>query len=433
MKQFLKSLIKKQKKKKIKRGMSHKQYVKIKRKFYDYWTLILFLISYVCSTILVVILTKEKFKFIMFTKQERQILLKNLSIVLSSLFFTVYSLRFYAHFFTKIIYLSLFLSCICLNIYILNLNLLILSILFWILCFCIYVLQNSFLRYLEVVKKIINIIAYRKICFLTGSILITGLIYLQIFLFLSIYSNIFHYKFIIYVWIIFNLLWSIFNTFYMLKVLATLVVAYHFINIEDKKSTIINDVIHGFYYTLGSCSFGGLVISIIYTLKYLLKLMPIKKERKKQKISKIINFIFFYILNRLQNIVQNLNSYTIPYLAIHGEGYLKSLHITYNLHKRDIFLDFKMKLLNFILSGLTFLVLIICIVSNIFNKKTFDMITLKSIIIFLMPMILFIIFVTIISSSFLALIYIYDDIAELIKDSDQELYSILRYIKLENY
>ena len=392
MKQFLKSLIKKQKKKKIKRGMSHKQYVKIKRKFYDYWTLILFLISYVCSTILVVILTKEKFKFIMFTKQERQILLKNLSIVLSSLFFTVYSLRFYAHFFTKIIYLSLFLSCICLNIYILNLNLLILSILFWILCFCIYVLQNSFLRYLEVVKKIINIIAYRKICFLTGSILI----------------NIFHYKFIIYVWIIFNLLWSIFNTFYMLKVLATLVVAYHFINIEDKKSTIINDVIHGFYYTLGSCSFGGLVISIIYLLKYLLKLMPIKKERKKQKISKIINFIFFYILNRLQNIVQNLNSYTI-------------------------FLDFKMKLLNFILSGLTFLVLIICIVSNIFNKKTFDMITLKSIIIFLMPMILFIIFVTIISSSFLALIYIYDDRAELIKDSDQELYSILRYIKLENY
>lgn len=413
--------------------MTHKQYINMKRVFYDSWALLLYLVSCVSCSFLVFYLTKENCKFFNFTDQEKRLFLQNLSVVISSLIFTVYSLRFYTYFFTKISFVFSIFVCLCLNIYCLNLSILLFSSIICIACICLFSLQKSLNRYLEIIKKIVKIILWRKLCFFIGSFFITMLICFQIFLFIHIHSKKFQYKQTFYVWIIFNFFWSVFNTFYMLKVLTTLIVAYHFINIEDKSAIIINDVVRGLYYASGSCSFGGLIVSLLHTIKYFVRLIPIKKSKKTQKISNLINLAIFYIFNYLQNVVQTSNAYTIPYLAIHGGGFIKSSQITYNLRNRDIFLNLRMKLLNLILTGLTLFVFVICILSTYNTLTSFELMSLKSKIVCMMPMILIIIFAIIISSSFLALMYLYDDRADLIKDNDIELYENLRHIKLESY
>ena len=258
---------------------------------------------------------------------------------------------------------------------------------------------------------------------LIGIIMCLSLIILQIFLMtqLRIELSLHHEKMqdnIFTFFYVLNLFWTLSNAIYFFKVYITSVVSYNLV--EFGEHSRMSSVIKNSMYALGSICFAGLVVAVVSTLRFFVDQERDRRSNNRDRngLVSIILCLMAVLLSVLEDIIEFINALTLPYIAVHGEGYIESVKKSYDISlRRNPIAAIGMAALNISLFITQVSVTSICLGFSITLAKSYfnDMIILKSIIYSAcIPLICFSTIMMIFSSAFLGIIYIKTENEDLI-------------------
>ncbi|KAH9412129.1 hypothetical protein HK407_01g00200 [Ordospora pajunii] len=124
---------------------------------------------------------------------------------------------------------------------------------------------------------------------------------------------------------ILNNTWTFFNIMYLVQTIVSGLVIGHLVDGEGSFAEASRNGLMA----LGSISFAGLVISIITTAKMIVQR---NMDRNRESGSgNILNAIVLVILSSLETLINTANELAFPYLALHGTNYRDSMSGAFNL------------------------------------------------------------------------------------------------------
>jgi hypothetical protein len=410
------------------------QYIKQCRKFHDAWAFVLYAMLYVGCTTYTVLNIKETGPVSSLDSTGVNHGIFCLAIVSVFILLNFGGLYLFPEFFLKFT-ISLF-PVIIITLAVMALS--IWSFLFAILTlipwgFFVYSYWSKLKIVGAVLKSTIGILIRNIFTVLFGIVLCSSLQIIQLLLILQIDFDEVQKNLLLHILIVLNMYWSMANFIYFYKVYSTNIIAFHFINIQDTAGSVFSGAIKNTFYALGSISFAGFIVAIVNTLRYF-----INRERRSRRDSRESNLLADimlclteFLLSILQEIIEFANELTLPYLAIHGEGYVQSMRNAYEMLTRNSVPLGGSVALNYSLVISSLSVSTICTGSAYYTSKPIggslevDRI-IKIVIITLIPLIFYFTTMMIISSSFLGLVYFAAECPDVVKEADSELEINLR-------
>ncbi|TBU17374.1 hypothetical protein CWI40_010250 [Ordospora colligata] len=124
---------------------------------------------------------------------------------------------------------------------------------------------------------------------------------------------------------ILNNIWTLFNIMYLMQTIISGIVVGHLLDGEGS----FTEASRNGLMALGSISFAGLVISIIKTARILVQ--NNMDRNRETGAGNILNAIALVILSSLESLINTANELAFPYLALHGTNYRDSMSGAFNL------------------------------------------------------------------------------------------------------
>ncbi|WUR04250.1 plasma membrane transporter PNS1-like [Vairimorpha necatrix] len=318
---------------------ANSQYIRKSRKFHDAWAFVLYAISVIgFSTFSILNMNKTN---VVFTEiLDLQAGLYSSGVVFGFLFFTFTCLRFFPEVFLKLILLCYPIGALLLVVAILKINnwvpslyLILPVILFLLWAYVIYRYWKWLRPAAKITKVAVKIILKNLFTALFGLVLVFSVIVFQMFLIINMDIKNNEYlssNTVLYFFFILNLFWTFSNAVYFFKVYITSVAAHH---IFDEANSSLSKALKVTLFSLGSICLGGLVISIVSTIRFIIneKRDRNREERRNNLLVDILLCIAAVIFSLLEDILEFANTLTFPYIAIHGDSYSKSMHSAFEL------------------------------------------------------------------------------------------------------
>lgn len=405
-----------------------------KRKFHDAWAFILYLIVTIGCTYFTIINIKEKKININFTFEEYKLFISSFIIVCVFLFLNFFCLRFLPEFylkFTIILYpLILLFKLFLTNLTSSSIIASTLAILFWAFFIIKYWKTLSLIS--SIIKSAVSILISRLFSVTISVIICFVFLCLQFILFGMSFLLKIDNKSLILTLLFFNFYWSVTNIIYFYKVYITSLIAFHLIESEDSNFTIFYKSLKNSFCAFGSISFAGLLIAIIETLRFIVndERDENDRERKSNAFKRILLCITSILLSIMQNFIKMANEITLPYIAIHGTGYVKSMKNSFELlQKGDIKPFTGTIVINFMLFFMFMITSVCCVIVSILLMDKISEKILNVLIISAIPLLFYFIWTIVFSASYLSIIYLFADRPLLFKEIDKKLYDNLQCLR----
>ena len=400
-------------------------YISKSRKFHDSWAFILYAITFLGFSTYAIVKEKNFLLNLSFTKPIIENGLFCSIVVLVAITINFVGFRFIPVLFLKATVCTFPLVLMATTLFFELSTMSLFYSLFAIFLWAAFVYKNW--CYLGVVGKTmcigVKIMLENFFTALIGIIMCLSLIILQIFLMtqlrieLSLHQakmqdNIFSFFYVL------SLFWTFINALYFFKVYVTSVVSYNLV--EFGEHSRMSSVIKNTMYALGSICFAGLVVAAVSTLRFFVNQEKRRRSRNKEEgdMIAIILCIMALLLSLLEDIIKFINTLTLPYIAIHGGGYVKSVKKSYDISMRqNPIAAIGMTALNISLFITQVSVTSICLGPSILLAKIHlnDLIILKSILVSVsIPLVCFSTVMMVFSSAFLGIIYIKTESEDLI-------------------
>ena len=401
------------------------KYISKSRKFHDSWAFILYAISFLGFSTYAIVKEKSFSLDLSFAEPVIKNALFCSIVVLAAITINFLGFRFIPVLFLKATAFTfpfvLIATLFFFKFHAMSLFYSLFAIFFW----AVFVYRNWV--YFDAVAKTmcvgVKIILSNFFTTLIGIIMCLSLIILQIFLMtqLRIELSLHHEKMqdnIFTFFYVLNLFWTLSNAIYFFKVYITSVVSYNLV--EFGEHSRMSSVIKNSMYALGSICFAGLVVAVVSTLRFFVDQERDRRSNNRDRngLVSIILCLMAVLLSVLEDIIEFINALTLPYIAVHGEGYIESVKKSYDISlRRNPIAAIGMAALNISLFITQVSVTSICLGFSITLAKSYfnDMIILKSIIYSAcIPLICFSTIMMIFSSAFLGIIYIKTENEDLI-------------------
>ncbi|KAF5139869.1 hypothetical protein G9O61_00g020390 [Vairimorpha ceranae] len=401
------------------------KYISKSRKFHDSWAFILYAISFLGFSTYAIVKEKSFSLDLSFAEPVIKNALFCSIVVLAAITINFLGFRFIPVLFLKATAFTfpfvLIATLFFFKFHAMSLFYSLFAIFFW----AVFVYRNWV--YFDAVAKTmcvgVKIILSNFFTTLIGIIMCLSLIILQIFLMtqLRIELSLHHEKMqdnIFTFFYVLNLFWTLSNAIYFFKVYITSVVSYNLV--EFGEHSRMSSVIKNSMYALGSICFAGLVVAVVSTLRFFVDQERDRRSNNRDRngLVSIILCLMAVLLSVLEDIIEFINALTLPYIAVHGEGYIESVKKSYDISlRRNPIAAIGMAALNISLFITQVSVTSICLGFSITLAKSYfnDMIILKSIIYSAcIPLICFSTIMMVFSSAFLGIIYIKTENEDLI-------------------
>ena len=400
-------------------------YISKSRKFHDSWALILYAISFLGFSTYAIVKEKSFSLDLSFAEPVIKNTLFCSIVVLVAITLNFVGFRFVPVFFLKATVCTFPLVLIATLFFFEFHAISLFYSLFAIFLWAVFVYRNWV--YFGVMAKTmcvgVKIMLSNFFTTLLGNIMCLSLIILQIFLMtqlrtkLSLHhskmqENLFTFFYIL------NLFWTLSNAIYFFKVYITSVVSYNLVEFGEHSK--MSPVIKNTMYALGSICFAGLMVAVVSTLRFFVDQEKDRRSnnRDRNNLNGFFKNFLTVLLSALEDIIEFINALTLPYIAVHGEGYIESVKKSYDISLRqNSFAATGIAALNVSLFITQVSVTSICLGFSIALAKSYfnDMIIFKSIIYSAcIPLICFSTIMMIFSSAFLGIIYIKTENEDLI-------------------
>ncbi|KAF9763052.1 Protein PNS1 [Nosema granulosis] len=239
--------------------------------------------------------------------------------------------------------------------------------------------------------------------------------------------------------LVLNFYWTLANFTYFFKVYVSSIIAYHFIEYGGERIDVFSGAFSNTLYALGSISYAGLVLAAVQTLKYIV-ISERNRNREEERRSILVDIILclcLCIISLLEDVIKFANEFSMPYIAIHGCGYVQSVKESYRLitNRNSVamcgvtMLNCALFLFSLLMMGITFVLTYFFSLQDVkldFSDKLFLNSCINTLIavcvVYYTTMSLFV-------SSYLALIYLHTERPQLISNVDEEIAEICRKAK----
>jgi hypothetical protein len=139
----------------------------------------------------------------------------------------------------------------------------------------------------------------------------------------------------LHILLVLSIFWSLMNVYYFFVVFVSGMVIAHFIEADsNERVSVLRTATANALYSLGSVCFGGLVVAVVQTLRYVVENQrrPDRGERREANLLGVIMLcIAACLLALLEDIIRFANDLAFPYLALHGTGYKDSVRQSFEL------------------------------------------------------------------------------------------------------
>lgn len=403
-------------------------YIRKSRKFHDAWAFILYMMLYVGTTTYTVLSPKNDQITIDFSDNLNH-LITCFGIVVLFILMNFGGLRLFPEFFLKFTICMFPVITIILSIVFFNIVSFIIAIISVVLWGIFVYSYWSILKYVgKVLSYTVGILIQNISAVFLGILLCSFLQIFQFCLTRTVDFENLQKNLLLYILLILNLYWSITNFIYFFKVYATSIVAHHFINLQNSSISVFGDSIANTFYALGSISFAGFIVAIVSTLRYFVnnERRSRRDSRDRNIVADILLCLVEVLLSVLQQFIEFANEITLPYLAIHGEGYVDSMKNAKNFMRENNLPLGGLVAISYSLFISSFLVSVLCAGSAFYSVSRFAgslnaKIVIKLVLTTLIPLVIYFTTMMIISSSFLGIVYFTAENPDLVRNAYSEL------------
>lgn len=404
-------------------------YMKNTRKFHDAWAFILYLIVYTGCTTYAVLNIKESSVSFKFLDEELRHAYVCLAIVMLFIIMNFGALRLIPSIYLKIMICLFPVTSIYISIKLFGSSAYI-STIFSTFLWCLFMFHywSNIDTIAGILKITMGILLSHIFSVIFGIIVCCVLQITQLYLTIQLNIRDLLSNRLLFVLMIFNTYWSFANFVYFYKVYATSLVSYHYINRDESKSSVFKGSIKNSFYALGSISFAGFIMALIYTAKTLAGRDKDEDRdlRSKYTIEEALMNIISYFFGVVIEVAELVHDLTLPYLAIHGESYVQSIKNAYQVYTENPLPFGGLMAVNYSLHLSSFLVYVGCYRSFAYTLDSLPQTLnferlLRLVILAAIPLVIYFTTVMIITSSFLGLLYFNIENPDLVKDINPEM------------
>jgi hypothetical protein len=413
---------------------SQEIYIKKTRKFHDAWAFMLYLIVHIGCTTFTVLNIKEGSLNLEFMNVEIQHAYICFAVVMFFMVINFGGLRLIPNIYLKVMICLFPVITIYIAIHISRSSTYVTAIFvifLWGLFMVYYWSKISTIA--GIIKITMKLLLSNLFAVICGILICSSLQILQ--LYVTIQLNVFDLisNRMLYVLILFNTYWSFANFICFYKVYATSVVAYHYINKEEHSVLVCREALRNSFYALGSISFAGFIISLIYTAQYFLEENENSDNnvRSKFNVDRLLIRIISCFSDIVVEVIELVHDLTLPYLAIHGESYIQSTINSYKVYTENSLLFGGIKALDYSLYLSSFLVYAGCFGSftyalNLIPQSLKSECTLRLLIIAVIPLMFYATTMMTITSSYLGLLYFNAENSDLVKEKNPQIETLIK-------
>ncbi|KAL0265794.1 UNVERIFIED_CONTAM: hypothetical protein PYX00_011509 [Menopon gallinae] len=180
----------------------------------------------------------------------------------------------------------------------------------------------------EVLKGATTMILEHGLSIFLVHILVTAVFAAQAVLsFLTLFSTDVREEYYLHIMFFLQMTWSAANAMYFFTVFVSSIISIHLFNAGRPVRTLIEPLANTLY-AAGSICLGGLLLAVVYVMRYMLR-QSVSEDRRRRGEQSVLERIFVVILEILlvflEEIIQLANDWVFVYIAVYGKSYKKAL------------------------------------------------------------------------------------------------------------